>query len=241
MNPVLETPRVAIYEATHLQLAAEVARRGERVDLFCADAPYSKKTHTGHNSLLPDGRERIRYNHWTQEDVDACCDAWMPLTLGWAVTVTDHILAPHWAAAMRRHDRYVFDAPPVPMVITGSRVRLRGDGPSCWTYQVVLSRPTGFAWRTTRGAYYGKRERLLMTGGKPLWAMREIVDDYSRPGDVVCDPVCGSGTALVAALMQGRCALGGDELMAAAGLAEERVTTFLRDQASTRVDAGSDA
>ena len=224
---LIEHPRVAIHACTAADLAAELAARREGVDLLLADTPYSERTHKGHNGLLPDGRKRIRYKHWTPAQVDAFCDAWLPVTFGWAVSITDHVLAPVWGAAMRRHGRYVFDAPPVPMVVTGSRVRLRGDGPSTWTYQVVLSRPTGFDWRTTRGAYYGPRERLLMTGGKPLWAMRQVVQDYSRPGDVVCDPVCGSGTSLVGALVEGRSALGCDELMVAAGLAEERVAAYL--------------
>ena len=34
--------------------------------------------------------------------------------------------------------------------------------------------------------------------------MQSIVRDYSRPGDLVCDPFCGSGTTAIAALQEGR-------------------------------------
>lgn len=37
-------------------------------------------------------------------------------------------------------------------------------------------------------------------GGKPTALMRMVVDDYSRPGEVVCDPFMGAGTTGVAAV-----------------------------------------
>jgi site-specific DNA-methyltransferase (adenine-specific) len=40
--------------------------------------------------------------------------------------------------------------------------------------------------------------------------MEEIVRDYSNPGDLVCDPMAGTGATLVAALQLGRDASGSD-------------------------------
>ena len=40
--------------------------------------------------------------------------------------------------------------------------------------------------------------------------MRAIVRDYSRPGDLVCDPFAGGGTTLLAAVMEGRQAIGAE-------------------------------
>ncbi len=34
--------------------------------------------------------------------------------------------------------------------------------------------------------------------------MRQIVDDFSDPGDLILDPFAGSGTTAIAALMLGR-------------------------------------
>jgi DNA modification methylase len=45
---------------------------------------------------------------------------------------------------------------------------------------------------------------------KPISAMREIVAAFTKPGDLVLDPFCGSGTTLVAARGLGRRALGID-------------------------------
>jgi len=38
--------------------------------------------------------------------------------------------------------------------------------------------------------------------------MRAIVRDYSRPGELVCDPCAGGGTTLLAAVLEGREAIG---------------------------------
>lgn len=40
--------------------------------------------------------------------------------------------------------------------------------------------------------------------------MRAIVRDYSRRGDLVCDPTAGGGTTLLAAAIEGRRAIGAE-------------------------------
>lgn len=45
-------------------------------------------------------------------------------------------------------------------------------------------------------------------GGKPEELMCAIVADYSRSGDVVCDPFMGSGATLAAAKRLGRKSIG---------------------------------
>jgi DNA modification methylase len=52
--------------------------------------------------------------------------------------------------------------------------------------------------------------------------MERLVEYYSRPGDLVCDPCCGAGTALLAALRTGRRAVGGDAMREHAELAADR-------------------
>src|SRR5690606_34553635 len=110
------------------------------------------------------------------------------------------------------------------------RVRLLGDGPSTWTCWIVVARPRSveFArWGTLPGAYVlppGHAERMPVVGGKPLWLMERLVEDYSRPGDLVCDPCCGAGTTLEAALRTGRLAVGGDAMREHAELAAARVS-----------------
>jgi DNA methylase len=79
-------------------------------------------------------------------------------------------------------------------------------------YAAVARPPALCRWGTLPGAYVGKPDipGKLCTGGKPLWAMRALVRDYSRPGDLICDPCAGAATTLLAAAIEGRRAIGAE-------------------------------
>jgi site-specific DNA-methyltransferase (adenine-specific) len=192
-------------------------------DCLIVDAPYSAKTHVGHNYTHAInggkvGRSTIDYAHFEPADVNAFVESWAPRTRGWFVTITDDVLAPVWADALRIAGRYVFA--PLPYVAVGSRCRLNGDGPSSWSVWIVVARPSAkpySAWGTLPGAYVlppGHNDRkdgaAHVVGGKPLWLMRALVRDYSLPGDLVCDPCAGGSTTLIAAAMEGRRAVGAE-------------------------------
>lgn len=197
-------------------------------DALIVDAPYSSKTHSGHDGacaadegetwLRSNGRVEkkiqrrdINYSAFTDEDVRSFVRTWGMRTRGWFVTITDDVLAPVWADALAGNGRYVFA--PLPLVERGSRVRLTGDGPSSWTCWIVVARPRTpdfVRWGTLPGAYVDSNERKAVVGGKPLGLMRSIVRDYTRPGDLICDPCAGGGTTLLAARMEGRRAVGAE-------------------------------
>lgn len=59
---------------------------------------------------------------------------------------------------------------------------------------------------------------------KPLALMREIIRDFTQPGEVVCDPFMGSGATGVAALMEGRRFIGIDADPAWFGVARDRIS-----------------
>ncbi len=201
---------------------------GVECDACIVDAPYGERVHSGHDAGVGNaGRRRdLNYAGWTPDDVRDFVSYWSPRTRGWMVSITSHDLAPAWAEAMEARGRYVF--PPLPWVAHGSRVRLAGDGPSSWTCWIIVGRPrkgsdrTGrlySRWGTLPGAYVigadnhgtfasGSQSRHI--GGKPLALMEALVRDYSRPGDLVCDPCAGYGTTLAAALRQGRQAVGSE-------------------------------
>lgn len=190
-------------------------------DLLCVDAPYSARTHAGHDGATRRDPEKmanpgklsrpLNYALWTPKMARAAVRAWHPFTRGWMVSITDHLLAPHWAHAMERVGRYVFA--PLPWFCPGRGVRLAGDGPSSWTCWIIVSRPRCepySTWGTLQGGYVTRPEKGPIVGGKPRDLMRALVRDYSREGDVVCDPCCGGGTTLRAAVDLGRTAIGID-------------------------------
>lgn len=210
-------------------------------DALIVDAPYSSKTHGGHDggveSVVHAGgvgrvnrstgqveqgwaRRALSYSAWTAEDVAEFVRYWHPRTRGWFVSITDTELMGPWAEALESSGRYVFS--PVAFVAPGSRVRLTGDGPAQWSCWIVVARPSDEPfrkWGALPGAYVLPRgqdnrrgDDLDVIGGKPLWLMQALVRDYSRKGEIICDPCAGGGTTLLAAAIEGRRAVGAEML-----------------------------
>jgi DNA modification methylase len=211
------------------------------VDTIITDPPYSAKTHTGHasgtasaNRVTEEDEQRLRvdnrngrvfavgkhrrrainYAPWAAEDVRRFVEHWSPRTRGWFVAFCDHVLAPHWIEALEEQGRYVFS--PLAFMATGSRVRMRADGPAQWSVWIIAARPRTQAaceWRSLPGGYVlpaGQPRKQPVVGGKPLWLMRSLVRDYSNPRNVVCDPCAGGATTLLAARMMNRHSVGAE-------------------------------
>lgn len=197
----------------------EVLNRG-RANAVISDPPYSRRTHDGHET----GREMaqrqdgtggrdLSYSWIDPADVAEFAAHWGSTDhcAGWIAVMTSHDLIPHWETALTGGGRYVFA--PVPCIIPGMTCRRRGDGPSNWAVWLNVSRPRNeeFAnWGTLPGEYRGGRDIDKHIGGKPLDMVSAIVRDYTRPGDLVCDPFAGFGTTLVAAAANGRRAIGAE-------------------------------
>jgi hypothetical protein len=216
-------------------------------DALITDPPYSARTHEGHNDAVEsttgaphevrpwprsDGRvelpvkprRAIGFDTGKSADVRTFCRSWGPRTSGWLCAMTSHDLARHYDDALTKSGRYVFS--PLPLYSPGSRVRLTGDGPSSWTCWMIVARPRTRAaqqWGTLPGGYVYPPEPMPVVGGKPVGLMRAIVRDYSRVGDLVCDPCAGGATTLLAAVMEGRRAIGAEMDPATFELAVERL------------------
>ena len=195
----------------------------DEVDAVICDPPYGDRTHAGHDAGVGLGGKRrsLCYTAWTVTHVHGFVQAWAPQTRGWMACMTSDDLIPAWRAAYAAAG--LCDFAPVPWVAPGSRVRLAGDGPSCWTVYLMVARPRNIRmarWGTLPGAYtigaanHGTfaqgAQQGRHIGGKPLPLMRAIVRDYSRPGDLVCDPCAGGATTLLAAAIEGRRAVGSE-------------------------------
>lgn len=189
----------------------------EEVDALITDPPYSERVHRA-GALIEgkDDAERsvaIGYEAFTPKDIREFCVHWSPRTKGWMCIHTSHDLLPSWEEFLRAQGRYVF--PPIPCVMTGMSVRLQGDGPSSWTCWLVVARPKRkefMQWGTLPGAYTGsppsrasaKGDKSIVMGQKPQWLINGIVRDYSRKGDLVCDPFSGGGTTARSCMSLGR-------------------------------------
>jgi hypothetical protein len=199
----------------------------EMVDAVITDPPYSERTHRGHdnganmanrkggwkraNGEMDEFRVRrdLSYSFLTPDDVAAFCDSWVPRCRGWVCAFSDSDLCAVWRRELERHGLTGFQ--PIPCVIPGMSVRMAGDGPSSWAVYLNVARPKALhKWGTLRGAYVGGQGEREHIGGKPEWLMREIIRDYTRRGDLVCDPCAGGATTLLAAAIEGRSAIGSE-------------------------------
>ena len=212
-----------------------LALKGVEVDAVICDPPYSSRTHDGHCAGAefangagyvrknakggygyntgkvdpPRARRYLEYQSWSAADVNAFVDAWAARCRGWIVCLSDSDLCATYRTAYERNGLTGFQ--PVPILIPGMTVRMAGDGPSSWAIYANVGRPKSFhKWGTLPGGYTGPVGERVHIGGKPLWAMRALVRDYSRPGDLICDPCAGAGTTLLAALEENRRAIGAE-------------------------------
>lgn len=181
-----------------------------KVDHIITDPPYGAARHAHHDARVGrsrDGAERrkLGYSALTTAEASHIASQFLDLTDGWIVWMTDSDLAPQVKRFLTARGRTTF--PPLPFFHAGRSVRLAGDGPSSWTDWIVVSRTKALRkWGTLRGCYvagpgWDDKERM---GGKPTRLMELIVSDYSRSGEVVCDPFMGAGTTGVACHKTGR-------------------------------------
>ena len=203
-------------------------------DALICDPPYGARTHNGqrHERKKAPGygdqdgshllsHRGIPYDAWTEDDVSKFCASWSPRTRGWFCAFTSHDLVPVYMAALEAQGRCTFA--PLACVQHAMNVRLAGDGPSNWTTWLVVARPRRkpwSGWGTLPGAYVGPsndvgsnsldRSKRPVAGGKPIWLMRAIIRDYSKPGQLICDPCAGGGTTLIAAEQEGRQVIGAE-------------------------------
>lgn len=189
----------------------------QEVSAVITDPPYSGRTHAAQRSdhvAASKGFADLEYESWSHVEVDELVASWAPRNRGWWVVFSDHGLQIEWERALERAGLYVFA--PIPQVTVNRSVRLAGDGPATWTTWITVARPRNreyASWGALPGSYIddvGDRTKRLVRGAKEPHIMRALVRDYTRPGDLVCDPCAGGATTLLAAVTEGRRAIGSE-------------------------------
>jgi hypothetical protein len=112
-----------------------------------------------------------------------------------------------WSAPQRTGDRPPSGSEAI--ILAGREGRMRWAGPGNLTHLDELCE---------RGAD-------KHTTAKPLDLMLRLVSYFSEPGELIVDPTCGRGTAVLAARLLGRPGLGLEIDPAEAALAQERVAS----------------
>lgn len=187
-------------------------------DAVITDPPYSERTHSGHNAGADSTnaiagqptRQNVNYGSMTTDQIQRFAGVWMRRARGWVCVFNDLYALPPFEAAAKSAEKYSF----APLPVIQKRPRLLGDGPSSWAVYLYVARPRSVAysrWGCLPGAYFSQCDKTgIVAGAKPIQLMRQIIRDYTKPGDLVCDPCAGGATTLIAAAMEGRRAIGSE-------------------------------
>lgn len=185
-----------------------------QVDHVITDPPYSEASHAMHDAGKKwaeeqDGLERATLRF---DAIDGPFLEHMLQTAQvarWAIFTMDERLS----AWLRVNEpcgwRYVRTGL---WVKPGSMPQFTGDRPAMGYEPVVIMHTRGGRMRWNGGGKAGIWEYPPVHGEhpteKPLNLYKNLVIDFTDPGETILDPFCGSGTTLVAAKQLGRKAIG---------------------------------
>lgn len=183
-------------------------------DCLVTDPPYSPRVHEGQRTGSQTRKSTIVYESISPEWCSAFALSWAPRVRHWVIIFSDHTGSAWWESAWEAAGWYVFA--PVLWIRSNPTPRLAGDGPTSACDYMTVARPkrrVHTARVGSRPGYYVTQNdpgSVLVAGGKQIAPMRAIIRDYTRPGDLVCDPCAGGGTTLLAARMEGRRSIGAE-------------------------------
>jgi DNA modification methylase len=213
-------------------------------EVMISDPPYTERIILGFRDGVDvengrKGKFNFPYAAWSR---DECAElvAWAVTHVRfWCVLFNDHIGVRWLEEEFSTRGWYTFA--PLPWVRTDPPPRFGGDGPCSATEYIFVARPkrrlpserkgSRPGWYSGPGESSGRKgSKAIVTGQKPLWLMRTLVRAYSLQDDLIVDPFAGSGTTLVAAIEQGRLALGCEIDDARFKAAQQRLATADQQQ-----------
>ena len=209
----------------------DVLRDVDACDVVLTDPPYSERTHAGFRSMTDYDPETIkaqeakygfacrnRMNYESiSEDQMAEFAAWcVGVSPSWCAVFGDHRTFNGWAALFDGHGWMTFA--PVVWLKTDAPPRMAGEGPASSAEYICVARPRrAVREHASRSGYY-----LVNTHKSPLPPdrrvvgmkkprdLRRVIEDYTRPGDLVVDPFAGTATVGQACIETGRRYIGSE-------------------------------
>ncbi len=209
---VSEDQRITIYNADCL----EVLPLLDGADHVITDPPYEREAHTNGRRARPDGGGAIAVER--PLDFEAITEAqrlttgaeMARLSRGWVLVFCQVESAMLWRDALTGavyKRTQIWRKPDGAPQFTGDRPGMGYESiVTCWAGE-GRSRWNG-------GGRHGIYEHNTVRGGsghmteKPIELMRQLVELFTDPGDLILDPFMGSGTTLRAAADLGRRAIG---------------------------------
>lgn len=218
------------------------ALRGQAALVYVDPPFFTNQKWTGSRGSFDDHFDGILgYLDWLQARLQAMC-----LALSWngvlAVHLDDH--ASHYVAVFLD---WAFGPGHRIGVVTWKRSHAHGGvtknfgrihdtilfyslGPD-WTFHPPENGDANSGlWLDIVGLHPRSKERTGYPTQKPVALLERIIATFTEPGDLVVDPMCGSGTALVAAERLGRRAFGCDINDDAIDIAARRIGAPLQGE-----------
>ena len=211
MNPYYSRDGIEVYHGDCLDVLPTL----EAVDHVITDPPYSAQTHVGARSLKSDKRAggdgsnagRIAFASIEAADIRRAFELCAPKR--WLIATVD------W-----RHVKELEDCPPVGMRFVRHGVWVKPDGapqftgdrPATGWESVAILHSLGdrMQWNGggNRAVWIHNIAREAHPTAKPLGLVKQWIEQFTDPGDLILDPFAGSLTTLVAAHQLGRRAIG---------------------------------
>lgn len=206
----------------------------EQANCLITDPPYGERTHNGRRTGQDPNQvetSSIPYAPLTRKDVRDFVAFFLPRISEWWVLFGDEETSGWWLEEMSDAGLYTFSR--VIWCKPDATPRLTGDGPASACEYIAVARTRHMPKRPgSRPGYYecgtsstkgNNGKARSYPGTKPIQLMRALVRDYSSKGDLVIDPFAGTGTTLLAAITEGRDAIGAELSKEAYALASKRL------------------
>jgi site-specific DNA-methyltransferase (adenine-specific) len=203
------------------------------VDVFITDPPYEAEAHTEQRRQKPAGWREGKGAVEAPLSFPAITEAereWVAREMARVtrqrVLVFCQVEAVHlWRASLERAGMKYRRT--IPWVKPDAMPSLHGRWPGQAFESIVLAVqprsekcPIG---GKSRYYEFPRAQGKVHETAKPLPLMRLLVEDFSQPGELVCDPYAGSGTTGVACRMLGRRFVGWEEDARMAEIARRRI------------------
>lgn len=228
----------------------EIMTEFQPVDHIVCDPPYEQSLHDSKNSqtrrIRTDGRADLSALDF--EGIDEIRTEFTDLAaskcLGWFVAFCTVEGTQEWANVINPHSGIRYKRACI-WIKPDSTPQLNGQGPAQGAECFVTAwAGSGFSkWNGggKRGVYTHMTNPRDRHGGhpteKPWRLMRDILHDFTNPGQTILDPFMGSGTTLVAAALTGRKGIGIEKNPAYFDMAVHRVKKAVASSSALGVQA----
>jgi len=195
------------------------------VDVVITDPPYTEHVHAKSRRTKCGGGVEDRdlgFDALTIEQMEAAAAAIAYTCRRWALVFCAHDQVEGWREALLRHGMVDVKRTAI-WHKTNSAPQLTGDRPAFNYESIVImhSRDETPRWNggghgcvfsgpidATHKIPKGKAQSERHATPKPLWLMRRLVELFTDAGETIADPFAGGATTLVAAVVEGRRAVG---------------------------------